>query len=228
MANKDKERPVISFLMENELITRADRLAAEGGLSRNFILGRALAVVLQDPTKCNLIQKMPTADEDEGKSIKEISPVSLRTEKGLVARVRSMAGKSGLSRNIILNRLFRIGLDESAHSELIQKNIVVRDKNKSIELNPANRGVVKKAPLPFKAAVKGVTVAAGFDDGKKEPGDKEDSFFLWLLKGLAWVGGAYVVIALALSGKGLGGSPGKGSGGPAAFTGGPAAFRGPF
>jgi len=62
-------------------------------------------------------------------------------------------------------------------------------------------------PVPFRAAVKKTITAAGFNEEKKEPGDKEDSFLFSILKGLAWLGGAYVVFLLAISGKAPGGSP---------------------
>jgi hypothetical protein len=47
--------------------------------------------------------------------------------------------------------------------------------------------------------------AASLDEGKKGPGGKEDSIFLTLLRGVAWVGGMLIVVALAMSGKAPGG-----------------------
>ena len=216
MANKDRSRLVVSFQAEEAVVSWVDKRSENKGLSRSVFLGLCFEPILQMYVEDDSTLKKSVCSDENIKN-KITSQLSFRASSVLIDRVDAAAEKQGLSRSAFLGLLFSAASRDTTFNDSTHKNVVVRNKNKEAKVNPPGGGIVKPPPVPFKAAVKRATAAAGFKEEEKEPGDKEDSIFLWILKGLAWVGGAYVVIALALSGKALGGSAGKGSGGPAAF-----------
>lgn len=74
------------------------------------------------------------------------------------------------------------------------------------EVAAAEKVLTKELKAAPPARPKEPAKAASLDEGKKGPGGKEDSIFLTLLRGLAWVGGAFIVVALAMSGRAPGGA----------------------
>lgn len=196
----------MSFRAGNDVLSWVDSLADKEGISRSVVLGHLFEPILQGYVGSDFTLNASVC-WDENLKNKTVSQMSFRTSAELIARVDGVAENEELSRSAVLGLLFSAASRDPAMRNSTQRRVVLRSENKRNEFNPISRETRKASPVRFKAAVNEARIAAGFDEGKEEAGNKEDSIFSWILKGLAWLGGALLVVAIASSGKTPGESP---------------------